>query len=254
MAKRDRHILAEEQRVGAVVLFAIALGIWLFFAITGTPQPTPEAKPAKKSWAERKDSIRQADSMRYVQWKEAREARYDSVKRALDARHAEYKAELEHWYDSVRKADSLWRDSVGIHFVRSIKKDTILDLNHCDTTELQFIRGIGRHTALRIIEYRERLGGYYSPSQLTDEPFAKLSLDTLLRHFTADSRDIQLLPVNTLSASELAKHPYLRYEQAKAIYTLRRKRVRLTDIDELSALPELTASDLLRVAPYLSFE
>ena len=256
MAKRDWHILAREQRIAACVLFAVALGIWLFFAINPAGQDGTHKndKPTKKSWAERKDSIRQADSMRYVQWKEEREARYDSVKRALDVRHEAYKAELQQWYDSVHQADSIWRDSMGMHYVKQVKKDTILDLNHCDTTELQLLRGIGRYTALRIVQYREALGGYYSPEQLTDEPFARLSLDTLLHHFTADSSAIIRLPVNTSSVNRLSAHPYLRFEQAKAIYTLRRKHVRLSSIEELRSLPEIPDSTLLRLAPYLSFE
>ena len=267
MAKRDWHILAREQRLGAIILFTLALGIWLFFAIKGDNLPPSKGgKKGASSWAERKDSIRLADSLRFVQWKEEREARYDSFFIADSLRHEQWKIERkarwdsmrterqEQW-DSMRIADSLWRDSVGIpYYTPRIKKDTILDLNHCDTTELQYIRGIGRYTAVQIVRYREQLGGYYSPEQLTDEPFAKLSLDTLLHHFTADSRDIQLLPVNSLSASELARHPYLRFEQAKAIYTLRRKYVYLTSLDDLRTLHELSEKDLQRIAPYLSFE
>ena len=49
-------------------------------------------------------------------------------------------------------------------------------------------------------------------------------------------------------------HPYLRYEQAKAIYTLRRKNLKLRSIDDLRALPELTDEDLERIAPYLRFD
>ena len=256
MAKHNRHILAKEQRLGAIVLLVIALGVWLFFAIrqSNHPDTTPPYKPTKKSWAERKDSIRLADSLRFAQWQEKREARYDSVKQALAVRHEAYKAELQQWFDSTRIADSLWRDSIGIRFVKKIKKDTILDLNHCDTAELQLIRGIGRYTAVQIVKYRKQLGGFYSPEQLKDEVFAKFTLDTLLHHFTADSSDVQLLPVNSLTASELARHPYLRYEQAKAIYTLRRKHVRLNTINDLRALPELPDSTLSRLAPYLSFE
>ena len=257
MAKKDRHILAREQRLGTIVLLVIALAVWLFFAFYNAEKPaTPPEKPeTKKSWAERKDSIRLADSLRFVQWQVEREARYDSVKQALAVRHEAYKAELQQWYDSTHIADSLWRDSIGIpYYTPRIKKDTILDLNHCDTAELQLIRGIGRYTAVQIVKYREQLGGFYSPGQLTDEPFAKLSLDTLLHHFTADSSDVQLLRINSCSVEALARHPYLRYEQAKAIYTLRRKRVRLNTIDDLSSLPELPDSTLSRLAPYLSFE
>ena len=259
MAKRNRHILAKEQRLAAVVLFAIALAGWLFAAIWHSRHPSPALPdppeaPRHRTWEERRDSMQRADSIRYAQWAIQRERRYDSVRIASAKRSEEWKAERQQWYDSIRRADSLWRDSVGFRYTKHAKKDTVLDLNHCDTTELLYLRGIGRYTAMQIVQYREQLGGYYSPEQLTDEPFAKCHLDTLLRHFTADSADVQTIPVNGCSIDRLQRHPYLRYTQAKAIYTLRRQRVSLKSIDDLRALPELTEEDIKRIAPYLSFE
>ena len=232
MAKKDRHILAKEQRIGAFILFGIFLIIWLTIALWPSKEPELQApqEPVKRTWEQRKDSMRRADSLRYAQWAKEREQRYDSFRIADSMRRDEWKRERQQVYDSFRIADSLWRDSVGWRYVRHIKKDTILDLNHTDTTELQFIRGIGRYTAMQIIRYREQLGGYTSPSQLTDEAFAKLRLDTLLNHFTADSKDVQTIPVNSSSAERLQRHPYIRYQQAKAVYTLRRKRTRLNGI------------------------
>ena len=248
-------LLAKEQRIAAIILFGIVLIIWLVRALWPMSQTETSQKPHKKPWAERRDSIRLADSMRFEQWKADREARYDSFFIADSIRHEQWKIERKARWDSMRRADSLWRDSVGIpHYTPHTKRDTVLDLNHCDTTELQLIRGIGRYTAIQIVRYREQLGGYYSSEQLKDEPLAKLSLDTLLDHFTADSADVTLLPVNSASIDRLAQHPYLRYEQAKAIYTLRRKRFRLKSIDDLHDLPELTQDDIRRIAPYLSFE
>jgi len=46
----------------------------------------------------------------------------------------------------------------------------------------------------------------------------------------------------------------LRFEQARAIYEYRRRRIRLSGMDDLSGLPELTEDDLQRLRPYLSFE
>lgn len=247
-------LLAREQRISAAVLFGLAMIVW--FVVSLWPEKPVEEPPknTKKPWAERRDSIRRADSLRFEQWKADREARYDSFFRADSIRHEAWKIERQHRWDSMRLADSLWRDSVGIPHIRQIKKDTILDLNRCDTAELQLIRGIGRYTAIRIVQYRQRLGGYYSPSQLTDEFFDKLRLDTLLAHFTADPADIQLIPVNKASVDRLSHHPYLRYEQAKAIYTLHRKKIRITSIDDLRSLPELKEEDIRRLEPYLSFE
>ena len=161
----------------------------------------------------------------------------------------EYKADV-----TVYFVDHEYQADLKIYFVKHEKKDTILDLNHCDTTELQFIRGIGKYTAIQILRYREQLGGYYSTLQLTDEPFAKCHLDTLLAHFIVDTAVIERMKVNECSTDRLQEHPYLRYNQAKAIYNLRRKKVKLSSIEELKVLPELTEEDIKRIAPYLSFE
>jgi DNA uptake protein ComE-like DNA-binding protein len=250
-------ILAKEQRRAAILLFSIALVGWFIVAVWPSRQkdlPEPQPGPQKRSWEARKDSMRRADSLRYAQWAAEREQRYDSFRVADSLRRAEWKTERQQKWDSIRVADSLWRDSVGIPFIPRFKKDTVLDLNHCDTTELQYIRGIGRYTAIQIVQYRKRLGGFYSPAQLTDEVFGKLSLDTLLHHFTADPKDITPLRINSCDISTLQRHPYIRYEQAKAIYNLRRKQLRLTSLNDLRALPELSDSSLHRLAPYLLFE
>ena len=240
-------LLAKEQRIAALVLFSIALIAWFIVAVWPSRQtqiPEPQQVPPKRSWEERRDSMRRADSIRYAEWDAEREQKY-----------AEYKATRQQIWDSMRIADSLWRDSVGWRYTaQHVKKDTILDLNLCDTTELQYIRGIGRYTAVQIVQYRERLGGFYSPAQLTDEALQKCHLDTLLAHFTADAKDIRCIDINRCNIEMLQRHPYLRYEQAKAIYNLRRKQLRLTSLDDLRALPELSDSDLQRIAPYLCFE
>ena len=240
-------------------MLGTAMLAWLAVAFLHTPPTVPvdpgaPAPSPRRSWEERKDSMRHADSVRYAQWAAEREQRYDSFRLADSLRRAEWKRNRQQQYDSFRLADSLWRDSVGMRFTRHVKKDTVLDLNHCDTSELVFLRGIGPYTARRIIAYRKELGGFYSPSQLTDEPLQNLHLDTLLYRFTADTSVLQTIDVNSSSATALSQHPYLRYEQAKAIYTLRRKRVFLVSADELRTLPELSEKEIERLRPYLRFE
>lgn len=253
-------LLSKEQRIGAAILFGIAFIAWMTYALWPSRQPDlsklsdPPQSKKYRSWEERKDSMRRVDSIRYTEWSAEREQRYDSFRMADSLRRLERKAELIQYRDSARVADSLWRDSMGIRFVRHEKRDTILDLNHCDTTELQLLRGIGLYTAIQIINYREQLGGYYSTSQLMDEPFAKCHLDSLLTHFVVDTSAISTIDINTCSIDRLQRHPYLRYNQAKAIYNLRRKNVKLHSLDDLRILPELTEDELQRLAPYLRFE
>lgn len=253
-------ILSKSQRIGAAVLFGIALAGWIAVAVWPSRQPDfsnlPDPPQAKKhrTWEERKDSMRRVDSIRYAEWSAEREQRYDSFRIADSLRRLERKAELKRYRDSAHIADSLWRDSMGIRYTKHEKRDTILDLNHCDTTELQLLHGVGKYTAIQIVRYRDQLGGYYSTTQLLDEEFSKCHLDSLLSHFIVDTTAISPIFVNTCSVDRLQRHPYLRYNQAKAIYTLRRKKVKLSSLEELKVLPELTEEDIKRIAPYLSFE
>ena len=250
-------MLSKEQRIAALILVSFALVGWIVYAVWPSRQPVlpdlPDKKP-RRSWEERKDSMRLADSLRYAQWAAEREQRYDSFRLADSMRRDEWKRIRQLQYDSFRFADSLWRDSVGFRFPKRIKKDTILNLNRCDTAELQLIRGIGPYAAKRIASYREQLGGFYTLDQLSDSALAPLHLDTLTRHFFIDPEDIRTISVNNSTILTLQQHPYIRFQQAKAIYDLRRKNVTLRSIDELRPLPESSEEDINRIAPYLRFE
>ena len=142
----------------------------------------------------------------------------------------------------------------------SAKRDTILNIRTADTTELKMIRGIGSYRAKQIVRYREQLGGFASVAQLREvkalQPLFSdsLSADSLLAHFWLDSMAIEPLRVNSATIERLQRHPYLSFEQAKAIYELRRKKIRLESIAPLQRLDCFTEEELQRIAPYLSFE
>lgn len=136
------------------------------------------------------------------------------------------------------------------------KDDIVLDLNTADTAQLMQVKGIGRGYAKGIVGYRKVLGGYYSVEQLREvygmrpENFEKIRFS-----FTADGSQIRKINVNTASLERLRSHPYIRsFEKAKAIYEYRRKKVKLKNMDDLSALQELTEEDLRKLTPYLEFK
>lgn len=167
--------------------------------------------------------------------------------------------------DSLRRSqqealnrDTMSRDTMPRYI--SHKRDTVLNLRTADTTSLQMIRGIGTYRAKQIVRYREQLGGFVSVEQLREvkalQPlFAdSLSADSLLSHFVLDSVFVEPLRVNSMHLERLQRHPYLSFEQAKAIYELRRRKIRLKSIEQLRVLDCLTEADLLRLQPYLHFE
>lgn len=155
--------------------------------------------------------------------------------------------------------DSLRVDSVHTH-ADSLpkwpeKKDTVLNLRTADTTELKMIRGIGSYRAKQIVRYREQLGGFVSVEQLLEvKGMEDLASDSILQHFVLDSVTVQQVNVNQAGVQRLAQHPYLRFEQAKALYELRRKKIRLHSIQDLEAIECIDTKTLEKIAPYLNFD
>jgi competence ComEA-like helix-hairpin-helix protein len=134
------------------------------------------------------------------------------------------------------------------------KKDTILNLRTADTTELKMIRGIGSYRAKMIVRYREQLGGYISIDQIMEaKGMEKAIADSILPHFIIDSVVVVKMPVNKMRLEGLQRHPYLSFEQAKAIYEYRRKHIRINSKEELLKIKELSSTDIEKISHYMDF-
>ena len=83
-----------------------------------------------------------------------------------------------------------------------------IDLNRADTALLRTLPGIGKYFAAKIVEYRDRLGGYSYPEQLLDiyhfdrEKYDGLSDLITVGHTTP-------FPLWTAPEDILAAHPYI---------------------------------------------
>lgn len=154
--------------------------------------------------------------------------------------------------DSVL-ADTLGLDSLPVW--TSEKKDTLINLRTADTTELKMIRGIGSYRARQIVGYRERLGGFVRVEQVKEIlGMESTEVDSILAHLWIDSVAVEQMNVNTIGVQRLSRHPYLRFEQAKAIYELRRRKIRLDSIQQLQAIDCISGETLEKIAPYLNFD
>ena len=153
--------------------------------------------------------------------------------------------------------DSARIDSVHMDTLpkwKSTKKDTILNLRTADTTELKLIRGIGSYRAKMIVRYREQLGGYAQVEQIMEaRGMDKVIADSILPHFYIDSVVVNKIPINHIRPEVLQRHPYLNFEQAKAIYEYRRKHIRIKSAEELKKIKGLSPTDIEKILIYLDF-
>lgn len=149
-------------------------------------------------------------------------------------------------------ADAGRRDSLRRIYPEKFAELTVLSLNAADTTLLQRIPGIGRYRAAQICRYRERLGGYISTAQLREIDDLPEGIEQWFE-IGADEKPRQI-DVNKSDFKTLLRHPYLSYEQVRAIVRFRQKFGPLHSWSDLRNSPDFSETDFQRLAPYFKFQ
>ena len=126
------------------------------------------------------------------------------------------------------------------------------DLNNADTSELKKIYGIGDKLALRILKYREALGGFVDMNQLKEV----YGLDSLVINRLSENSTIQnefqpkKININAASEKQLSSHPYLN-KVAKAIVSYRFQHGNFRAVEDIRNVGPMDEKSIQRVIPYL---
>ena len=113
----------------------------------------------------------------------------------------------------------------------------VVDLNTVDSTTLVDLPQIGAYTAVRIIEFREKLGGFVDKEQLRDvKGMDEARFAAIQPYINLDVVEIHKIDVNRDDFKTLVHHPYLSYEQVKRIVNQRERRGMIKNWAQLEAL------------------
>lgn len=127
----------------------------------------------------------------------------------------------------------------------------IIDVNTADTSILKKIPGIGSVISRNIVNYRNRLGGFYNTAQLLEVQYVD---STLLKWFEVKSNIFRKIRINKAGIDELRSHPYMDFYKAKAIIDFRRKRGSIDGMSQISMFEEFSEEDIDKLSHYFSFE
>ncbi len=130
----------------------------------------------------------------------------------------------------------------------------IIELNSADSLSLLSLNGIGPGFTKRILKYRNSLGGFYNVNQLSEVFGMDDALfQSIKNNVSVNANSITKLNINNENFKELNKHPYLGYENVKAIFNFRRKN---GSIYSMAQLKEIIKDEELikKLTPYLSLE
>ncbi len=131
-----------------------------------------------------------------------------------------------------------------------------IDLNIATETQLQEVSGIGVTLSKRIVDYREKLGGFSKDIQLNSVwGLRRDVIERTLNLFTVKTpKEIVKMNINKVSASDIATIPGVSFDLAKRVWEFVKLREGAVSFSELEKIEGLSKGKLQLIQLYLSVE
>ena len=155
--------------------------------------------------------------------------------------------------DWVEKRQQKSKTTIKTYKPNQSKNYTVQDLNSAIPKDLTIINGIGDKLAQRIINYRNKLGGFAVDSQLYEVYYLdKAVADNVLQRFKVlKSPPIQKINLNEASFKEVLSIVYIDYDLTKKIFAYRDEVAEIQSLEELKKIEGFPIEKFDRIALYL---
>lgn len=129
------------------------------------------------------------------------------------------------------------------------------DINTASKEDLIAVYGIGEKLADKILQEKEKFGGFVSMEQLQFiwGISAEAIVDLEKRFAVKSQNGVIKIAINDLSQKELAKFPYFNYALAKEIVVYRTMNNGIKNIDDLTKIKGMPNEKINIIALYLDF-
>jgi DNA uptake protein ComE-like DNA-binding protein len=135
------------------------------------------------------------------------------------------------------------------------EKIVIIDINQATQEDLVKVYGIGDAISLRILKFRESLGGFVTMEQMNDVwGLSPEVVEKLNSHFKISVQpNIKKIDINNASIKELSQFPYFNYQLARQIVTFRSMNGDFKNVNDLTKIKGLSMDKATIIALYLAF-
>lgn len=140
---------------------------------------------------------------------------------------------------------------------RSVPKTEIpaklsLEINSADTTDFKKLKGIGSAYANRIVKFREKLGGFYSVTQIKEVyGISEELFESIRPQLTVNQNKIKKIDLNDESFTYGFYHPYFPKKGVSTLVKARKEQGRI-EKTEVKNILNLSDEDWKRLSPYLT--
>ena len=157
---------------------------------------------------------------------------------------------------SIEKTESKKKDIVSKPTVYTKKvraKPIEIDINKATEEDWQTLRGIGPYYAKKIVNFREKLGGFSSIEQIGTTYGLKDSTFQIIKPFLVASPVSKKIKINTATWEQLKNHPYIKGKQAGIIEKYRQNHGAFSDFESFKKVVVFSNEELEQLRPYLDF-
>ena len=135
------------------------------------------------------------------------------------------------------------------------EKMVVIDINQATQEDLIKIYGIGDAISIRILKFKESLGGFVSIEQMNDIwGLSDEVIENLNVHFKVlVSPSVKKININNASIKELSLFPYFKYPISKNIVTFRSMNGDIKNSEDLTKIKGLSIENAKIIALYLDF-
>lgn len=137
---------------------------------------------------------------------------------------------------------------------RYFRQPQLIDLNICDSAALEALPGIGPVLSVRIIRYRNLIGGFVSVGQLREVyGLSEETYNLISDRVKADSLDVRKISINSADYGELIRHPYFKKNEVTAILKYRELKGKIADIGTMIDNNLISSETAGKIRGYLDF-
>jgi len=129
----------------------------------------------------------------------------------------------------------------------------VVDINTADTAAFIALPGIGSKLASRIVNFRDKLGGFYSADQIAETYGLPDSVFLKIKPFLkVEASIVRKFNINTATKEEMKSHPYLKWNLANAIVEYRNQHGAFSSLEDLKKISLITTDIFDKVKFYLA--
>jgi competence protein ComEA len=132
------------------------------------------------------------------------------------------------------------------------ESNQLVDINSADTAAFIALPGIASKLANRIVEFRNKLGGFYSVDQVGETFGLRDSVFQLIKpRLIISNVSLTQININIATIDEMKVHPYIHYMIANAIVQYRAQHGAFANVADIKKIVVITTDEYVKMAPYL---